>query len=59
MAWRGFAVGAAIAGAVADLYSMSTAILVVAAITAASGLDVAARMRETRQRLTPTTSPQP
>ncbi len=47
--WRdlGFAVGAVLAGALADLYTLTTAILVVAAITAASGLDVALRMRET------------
>lgn len=47
--WRdlGFAVGAVLAGTLADLYSLSTAILVVAAITAASGIDVALRMRET------------
>jgi MFS family permease len=47
--WRdlGFAVGALLAGAVADLYSISVAIVVVAAITAASGLDVALSMRET------------
>ena len=50
--WRdlGFAVGAVLAGALADLYSLVTAILVVAAITAASGLDVALRMRETHPR---------
>lgn len=59
--WRdlGFAVGAVIAGAVADLSTIATAILVVAAITAASGLDVAARMRETRPRSAPTPHPQP
>lgn len=47
--WRdiGFAVGALLAGALADLYSISTAIVAVAAITAASGLDVIFRMRET------------
>jgi MFS family permease len=47
--WRdlGFAVGAVLAGALADLYSLTTAIVVVAAITAASGTDVAVRMRET------------
>src|SRR6056297_458149 len=47
--WRdlGFAVGAVLAGTLADLYSLTTAILVVAAITAASGADVALRMRET------------
>ena len=47
--WRdvGFAVGAVLAGVLADLYSIATAIVVVAVITAASGVDVAARMRET------------
>ncbi|HSK91924.1 MAG TPA: MFS transporter [Euzebyales bacterium] len=47
--WRdiGFAAGAVLAGALADLYSVATAIVVVAAITAASGLDVAVRMLET------------
>jgi MFS family permease len=47
--WRdlGFAVGAVLAGVLADLYSLTTAIVVVAAITAASGLDVALRMAET------------
>ncbi|HVL97793.1 MAG TPA: MFS transporter [Egibacteraceae bacterium] len=47
--WRdiGFAVGAVLAGVLADAYSTTTAIVVVAAITAASGADVAARMRET------------
>jgi MFS family permease len=50
--WRdiGFAVGAVLAGALADLYSVTTAIVVVAAITAASGLDVAVRLRETHPR---------
>jgi hypothetical protein len=33
--------------ALADLYSLTTAIVVVATITAASGTDVAVRMRET------------
>lgn len=47
--WRdgGFAVGALLAGAVADLYGITTAIWVVAAITAASGVVVAVRMYET------------
>ncbi|MGQ0848123.1 MAG: MFS transporter [Actinomycetota bacterium] len=47
--WRdiGFAIGAVLAGVIADLYTTSTAIVVVAAITAASGLDVVLRMRET------------
>jgi MFS family permease len=50
--WRdlGFAVGAVLAGALADLYSLTTAIVVVAAITAVSGTDVAMRMRETHPR---------
>jgi MFS family permease len=50
--WRdlGFAIGAVLAGALADLYSITTAIVVVAAITAASGLDVALRMAETHPK---------
>jgi MFS family permease len=50
--WRdvGFAVGAILAGALADRYTITTAIAVVALITAASGLDVAVRMRETHPR---------
>jgi len=57
--WRdlGFAVGAVLAGTLADLYSLTTAILVVAAITAASGLDVALRMRETHPPSARTTTP--
>jgi MFS family permease len=48
--WRdlGFAVGAIVAGVVADLAGMVAAIWIVAAITALSGLVVLARMRETR-----------
>jgi MFS family permease len=47
--WRdlGFAAGALLAGVLADAFSLGVAILVVAGITAASGLDVALRMRET------------
>ena len=47
--WRdlGFAAGALLAGVLADRFSIPTAIVVIAAITAASGLDVAVRMRET------------
>jgi MFS family permease len=47
--WRdiGFAVGAVLAGTLADLYSLQVAIVVVAAITAGSGLDVTLRMTET------------
>ncbi|TMR91144.1 MFS transporter [Nonomuraea basaltis] len=47
--WRdaGFAVGALLAGLIADLYGLSAAIWTVAALTAASGILVALRMRET------------
>ncbi len=47
--WRdlGYAVGALISGIVADLLGMRAAIQVVAALTLISGLQVAARMRET------------
>ena len=50
--WRdvGFAVGAVLAGVLADRYSLTAAIVVVAGITAASGLDVVLRMRETHLR---------
>ncbi|KUL21316.1 MFS transporter [Streptomyces regalis] len=53
--WRdgGFAVGALVAGALADAYSLTTAIWAVAALTAASGLVVAVRMYETHPRPTP------
>jgi MFS family permease len=49
--WRdaGFAVGALLAGAVADLLGMAAAIWTVAALTATSGVIVAARMHETHQ----------
>jgi MFS family permease len=43
----GFAVGALLAGAVADLWGIRTAVWAVAAITAGSGLVVAGRMYET------------
>jgi MFS family permease len=47
--WRdtGFAVGAVLAGLVADLAGLEAAVWVVAALTAASGLVVAGRMYET------------
>jgi MFS family permease len=47
--WRdlGYAVGALVAGALADAFGMRSAILGVAAVTAASGVLVAARMPET------------
>ncbi|MBQ0925793.1 MFS transporter [Saccharopolyspora endophytica] len=50
--WRdgGFAVGALLSGIVADLWGIRAAVWVVAAITAASGLIVAARMYETHPR---------
>lgn len=50
--WRdaGFAVGALLAGAIADAFGLAAAIWAVAAITAASGAVVAARMYETHQR---------
>jgi MFS family permease len=49
--WRdtGFAVGALLAGLVADLAGLRVAVWVVAALTAASGLVVAGRMYETRR----------
>ncbi len=52
--WRdgGFAVGALLAGALADAFGMVSAIWVVAALTAVSGLVVAARMYETHPRPT-------
>lgn len=53
--WRdlGFAVGALIAGIVADLFNLQAAIWVVAVITAVSGLVVAVRMYETHRRPLP------
>lgn len=47
--WRdlGYAIGALLAGIVADLFGLATAMLLVAAITSVSGLVVALRMRET------------
>ena len=53
--WRdsGFAVGALLAGLIADLWGLTTAIWVVAALTAGSGLVVAARMYETHSRSAP------
>ncbi|MCP3760695.1 MFS transporter [Streptomyces sp. TBY4] len=50
--WRdgGFAVGALLAGALADVFGLTAAIWAVAALTAASGLLVAIRMYETHPR---------
>jgi MFS family permease len=51
--WRdiGFAVGAVLVGVVSDWFDPRAAILLVAVLTALSGLVVAIRMRETRPRL--------
>ena len=51
--WRdsGFAIGALLAGVLADAFGLAAGILVVAAITAASGVVVALRMYETHQVL--------
>lgn len=50
--WRdgGFAVGALVAGVLADLFGVRAAIAAVAVLTAASGLVVAVRMYETHPR---------
>ncbi len=50
--WRdmGYAVGALLAGVVADLFGLLSATLVVAVITFVSGVVVAVRMRETLQK---------
>jgi MFS family permease len=52
--WRdaGFVVGAVLAGLVADAFGVSTAVAVVAVLTAASGLWVAVRMYETNPAVT-------
>jgi MFS family permease len=53
--WRdlGFAAGAILVGVIADRAGMTAAIVVVAAITAVSGVIVAVRMRETRPHHAP------
>ncbi len=53
--WRdlGYVVGALVAGIVADALSLVAAIMIVGAITFASGLVVAIRMTETRMRSQP------
>ena len=52
--WRdgGFAIGAVLAGVIADLWGVRAAVGVVAAVTALSGLVVALRMYETHPRRT-------
>jgi MFS family permease len=59
--WRdgGFAVGALLAGVLADAYGIPAAIWVVAALTAVSGLGVAMRMYETHGRRLPLTAGEP
>jgi predicted MFS family arabinose efflux permease len=51
--WRdiGFAVGAILVGLLADRFDARVAIVAVAALTAASGVIVGIRMRETRPAL--------
>ena len=58
--WRdgGFAVGALLAGIVADALGVHAAVWTVAALTAASGLVVAVRMYETHHRPPATTGPE-
>jgi MFS family permease len=50
--WRdgGFAIGALLSGLLADAYGITAAVTVVAALTAASGIIVAVRMRSTDHR---------
>ena len=50
--WRdlGYAAGAVIAGVVADLFGLGSAVLVIAVMTLLSGVIVAVRMRETHLR---------
>jgi MFS family permease len=57
--WRdsGFAVGAILAGVIADAAGVTAAIWFVAAVTATSGLVVAVRMYETLPRVKPRTAP--
>ncbi|MCW6006572.1 MFS transporter [Micromonospora sp. CPCC 205371] len=59
--WRdsGYAIGALIAGITADLLGLRAAVWVVAAITALSGLIVAARMYETRHAALPELAQEP
>ncbi|TCC25369.1 MFS transporter [Kribbella speibonae] len=54
--WRdgGFAIGAILAGVIADVWGVRAAVWVVAAVTALSGLVVALRMYETHPRRTGT-----
>lgn len=58
--WRdmGYAVGALVAGLVADAFGLSAAMFTIAGLTFASGVVVALRMRETLRREPPATSSQ-
>ncbi len=53
--WRdaGYALGAVLAGVLADLFGASTAVWAIAALTAASGLVIAVRMYETHRSVSP------
>ncbi len=57
--WRdmGYAVGALLAGMVADAFGLSAATFTIAAMTFASGVVVALRMRETLKRPASPASP--
>jgi MFS family permease len=59
--WRdlGFAIGALLAGVIADLFGQGAAIWVIAGITALSGLVVAVRMYETHRTPGPAPASQP
>jgi MFS family permease len=59
--WRdlGYAVGAVLSGVVADLVGVRPAVCLVAALTLASGLSVALRLKETLRRNEPLASPAP
>ncbi len=46
----GYAAGAVLAGVTADLFGMNAAMILIAAITFASGVVVAARLKEGRRR---------
>lgn len=54
--WRdlGYALGAVIAGVVADAFGLAAAVWTIAALTLASGVVVLVRMRETHRRADPT-----
>jgi MFS family permease len=59
--WRdmGYALGALLAGLVADAFGLSAATLTIAGLTFASGIVVAVRMRETLRRETLQADPRP